>query len=68
MGCVDKKDQLVQIYLVERKRINKWFMKFRRLLNATVLDSLVIYRQNIGREVDHLKFRVDLVEGLVVKY
>ena len=49
--------------------MNKWYMKlFRRLLNATVLNSLVIYRQNIGRNIDHIKFRIDLVEGLLVKY
>jgi hypothetical protein len=69
MGGVDKKDQLLQTYLVERKRMSKWYMKlFRRLLNATVLNSLVIYRQNIGRNIDHLKFRTDLVQGLLVKY
>ena len=28
------------------------------------MNSLVIYRQN----VDHLKFRIDFVEGLLVKY
>jgi hypothetical protein len=54
---------------VERKRMNKWYMKlFRRLLNAMVLNSLVIYRQNIGQNIDHIKFRMELVEGLLVKY
>jgi hypothetical protein len=38
MGGVDKKHQLLQMCLVERTRMNKW------LLNATVLNSLVIYR------------------------
>ena len=56
MRGVDKKDQLLQTYLEERKRMNKWYMRsFRRLLNATVLNSLVIYRQNTGRNIDHLK-------------
>ena len=62
MRGVDKY-QLLPMYLVERKRMNKWYMKlFRRLLNTTVLNSLVTYRQNIGRKVDHLKFRTDLVK------
>jgi hypothetical protein len=30
--------------------------------------SEVIYRQNVERNVDHLKLRIDLVEGLLVKY
>jgi hypothetical protein len=54
---------------VERKRMSRWYMKlFRRVLNATILNSLVIYRQNVEQKVDHLKFRIDLVEGLLVKH
>jgi hypothetical protein len=53
---------------VERKRMDRWYMKFRRLLNAMVLSSLVTYRQNVERKVDHLKFRIDLVKGLLVKH
>jgi hypothetical protein len=46
-----------------------WYLKlFRRLLNATFLNSLVIYRQNVRRNVDDLKFRNDFIEGLLVKY
>jgi len=30
--------------------------------------SEVIYRQNVERNVDYLKFRIDLVQGLLVKY
>jgi hypothetical protein len=34
--------------------MNKWYTKlFRRLLTVTVLNSLVTYRQNVGRKVDH---------------
>jgi hypothetical protein len=57
MGSVDKKDQLLQMYLVDRKGMSKWYMKlFRSLLNARVLNSLVIYKQNVEQNVDHLKF------------
>jgi len=39
MGGVDLKDQLFQPYLLERKKITKWYIKlFRRLLNITVLN------------------------------
>ena len=41
---------------------------FRRILSATVLISLVIYRKNIGWKVNHQKFRLDKVEDLLVKY
>jgi len=57
MGSVDKKDQLLQTYLVDRKRMSKWYMKlFGRLLHARVLNSLVIYKHNVEQNVDHLKF------------
>jgi len=47
MGGAEKKNQLLHMYLVERgKKMNNYYMKvFRRLLKATVLNSLVIYWQ-----------------------
>jgi hypothetical protein len=55
MGGADKKDKLLKMYLVERKRINKWYMKlFRRLLNVLngkMPNTLTTYRHNIGRNV-----------------
>jgi hypothetical protein len=69
MGGVDLKDQLLHSYLIERKRLNKWYMKlFRRLLNATILNALIIYRSNTGKQIDQLSFRTELVEGLFVKH
>ena len=69
MGGVDLKDQLLQMYLVERKRMTKWYMKlFRRLLNATVLNSWIIHKQVTGKNIDQLSYRIQLVEALFVKY
>jgi hypothetical protein len=66
---VDLKDQLLHSYLTERKRMNKWYMKlFRRLLNTSILNAMIIYRSNMGRSMDQLSFRVQLVEGLFMKY
>jgi hypothetical protein len=57
------------LYLVEGKRMNKWYMKiYRRLLRATVLNALTIYRHNVGRKVDHRTFRIDLIDAQFVKY
>jgi hypothetical protein len=34
---VDLKDQMLQSYLLERKKVTKWYMKlFRRLLNVAI--------------------------------
>jgi hypothetical protein len=69
MGGVDLKDQLLQSNLIERKRMNKWNMKlFRRLPNTSILNAMIIYRNNMGKRTDQLSFRIQLVEGLFVKY
>jgi len=42
IGGVDLKDQLLHIYMVERKKMTKRYLKlFKRLLNSTVLNSLL---------------------------
>ena len=41
---------------------------FKRLLNATVLSSFVVYRQVTGRNIQQLSYRIQLVEGLFTKY
>jgi hypothetical protein len=49
--------------------MNKWYMKlFRRLQSAIFFNSLIIYKQNTGHNVHCLKFCIDLMEGLLVKY
>ena len=60
MGGVDLKDQLLQPYLLERKKMTKWYIKlFRRLLNITVLNCMVICCANSGQtKIDHFKFTV----------
>ena len=63
------KDQLLHMYVVERKRMTKWYLKlFKRLLNSTVLSSIVVYRQVTGRNIEQLSYRIQLVEGLFMKY
>ena len=41
---------------------------FKRLLNSTVLGSFVVYRQVTGRNIQQLLYRIQLVEGLFMKY
>jgi hypothetical protein len=61
-------DQLLNMYLVEWKRMQKWYMKlFRSLLNATVLNA-IIYRHNTGKKIDQLAFRVNLVEAIFEQF
>jgi len=70
MGGIDLKDQLLQPCLLERKKMTKWYLKlFRRLLNITVLNCMVICRANSGQtKIDHFKFRVELVQALFIEH
>jgi hypothetical protein len=70
MGGVDLKNQVLQPYLLERKRMTKWYMEmFRRLLNVTILNCLIICHANSGQsKIDHFKFRVDLVLALLIEH
>jgi hypothetical protein len=69
MMGIDLKDQLLHSYLIERKCMDKWYMKlFCRLLNTSILNAMIIYRRNTGKTIDQLSFRIELIEGLFVKY
>jgi len=49
--------------------MTKWYVKlFKRLLNSTVLNSFVIYWQVMGRNIEQLSYRIQVVEGLFMKY
>jgi len=62
MGGVDSKEQLLHMYMVERKKMSKWYLKlFKRLLNATVLNSFFVYRQVTGRNIQQFSYRIELV-------
>ena len=49
--------------------MTKWFLKlFKSLLNSTVLNSFVIYRQVMGKDIGQLLYGIKLVKGLFLKY
>jgi len=55
---------------LERKKMTKWYIKlFRRLLNITVLNCMVMCCANSGQnKIDHFKFRVELVQALLIEH
>jgi len=68
-GELNLKYKLLHMYMGKRKKMTKWYLKlFKRLLNSTVLNSFVIYRQVTGRTIEQLLYRIQLVEGLFTKY
>jgi hypothetical protein len=41
---------------------------FRRPLNISILNAMIIYRSNTGKKIGKLSVRIELIEGLFVKY
>ncbi|XP_045507967.1 piggyBac transposable element-derived protein 4-like isoform X1 [Colias croceus] len=73
MGGVDLKDQKLSMYLLERKRCLKWYMKmFKRLLNVSVHNALILLLSSLGRRnmalLTHRKFREQLASALVTAH
>lgn len=68
MGGIDLKDQKLSMYLLERKRGIKWYVKvFRRLLNISILNTFIIYRANSqdhSRKLTHREYRYALAKAL----
>ena len=57
-------------YLLERKKMTKWYIKlFRRLLSITILNCMVICCTNSEQaKIDNFKFRVELVQALLIEH
>ncbi|KAL0869809.1 hypothetical protein ABMA27_006026 [Loxostege sticticalis] len=72
MGGVDKKDGMLAMYPVERKRTRVWYKKFfRRLLNVSVLNSYIIYKkspQQVTHRHDHRSFRTQLITSILDRH
>lgn len=69
MGAVDKKDQMLEPYLIERKKCQKWYKKmFKRLLNASILNSRIIVHKSSEDEAKQLAFRLDLVDKIIKRH
>ncbi|KAI8427970.1 hypothetical protein MSG28_002284 [Choristoneura fumiferana] len=64
MGGVDKKDQMLAAFPIERKRTKVWYKKlFRRLLNVSVLNAYVICKHS--KPISHRSFRMSLVQSML---
>lgn len=64
MGGVDRKDQLLSAFPIERVRNIVWYKKlFRRLLNVTLMNAHIIY--STRHQCSARDFRRQVAEGLV---
>jgi hypothetical protein len=58
---------MLQPYLLECKKGNKWYIKlFKRLLNVAIHNTTVLFRATTGNQkLDHLSFRLVFIKGLI---
>ncbi|PNF23367.1 hypothetical protein B7P43_G13170 [Cryptotermes secundus] len=67
IGYNKLKDQLLETFLLERKRQNAWYKKlFNRLVNMAALNAYILYCK-AGNKKDHLLFRINLVNEIIAK-
>ncbi|XP_050675463.1 piggyBac transposable element-derived protein 4-like [Leptidea sinapis] len=65
MEGVDKKDQTVSMYPMERKRTMIWYKQFfRRLLNVSIWNSYIIHK-HFTPTIEHRAFRMELVTQIL---
>ena len=67
MGGVDRSDQMMSSYPMERKRLKKWSNKmWLHLINTCVFNAHILHKKPEGNSP--LEFRLTLISQLVKKY
>ncbi|XP_045487014.1 piggyBac transposable element-derived protein 4-like isoform X1 [Pieris rapae] len=65
MGGVDRKDQFLSAQPLERTKNKIWYKKlFRRMLNAALFNSFIIFRSG-NPKISHRQFRTILANDLL---
>lgn len=68
MGGVDKKDQMLAAFPIERKRTKVWYKKvFRRLLNVSILNGYVICKCS-NSIISHRLFRTSIINTILERH
>lgn len=71
MGGVDLTDQMTDHYAGEFRTVKLWKKVVFHLIDRTLTNSYVCYKTNPnvqGKRLDHLKFIIKVVEGLIGDY
>ena len=68
MGGVDRSDQMMSSYPMERKRLKKWSKKmWLHLINRCVFNAHILHKKQ-GGSLSPLEFRSALISQLVEKF
>ena len=64
MGYVDKADMMKSFYELDRKSKKWWHRIFFHLLDVTVANSFIIYRQVTQEKINLKSFKLSVIQGL----
>ncbi|XP_051159196.1 piggyBac transposable element-derived protein 4-like [Leptopilina boulardi] len=68
MGGVDRCDQIIKPYEIERKHY-RWYQRIAdNLLDMTIYNANIIYNLSHEKKMNHCDFRTQLVRELLEKY
>ncbi|CAK1594212.1 unnamed protein product [Parnassius mnemosyne] len=68
VGGVDRKDQMLAMYPIERKQTRVWYKQFfRRLLNVSVLNCFILVKKS-SSSICQRSFRRSLILSLLKKH
>ncbi|KAJ8971485.1 hypothetical protein NQ314_000676 [Rhamnusium bicolor] len=65
MGYVDKFDMLKSLYEIDRKSRKWWHRIFWFFLDATVVNSYIIFKSRLTNNMTLKQFRLSVVSGLI---
>lgn len=62
---LDKKDQKLAMFPIERKKFKIWYKKFfRRLLNVSVMNAFIMFKHH-SVNAQHHEFRLELIRHML---
>lgn len=68
MGGVDLHDQNRRYYNLALKSVKWWRYLFWFLLDATIINSFILYKETVAKPVSHLQFRLQLSKELIGQF
>ena len=67
MGGVDQSDQMLSYYGFSHRTIKWWRRAFFHLLDLSIVNAYILYKQQVNARCSHEQFRVELAKQLLFK-
>ena len=68
MGGVDLHDQNRRYYNLTLKAVKWWRYLFWFLLDVSIINSFLLYKETVEKPTSHLQFRLQLSEELIGRF